>query len=107
MNTAEFRAVLHAMTNEEFTTFATEWGGTLLSREHAVQIFSANPEKYEADLCYRLKLPTEEEKRTAAAMESAGAAVSSARSARIALWISIAALTVSMIALIVSTHGRG
>ena len=96
MTESEYRAALDKMTEPEFSKFKTEFGGEG-TRDRYVSEFAHDP-KHERRLSQLLGRPTEAEKMTKAAVESARAATESAEHARLANRISVAALIAALLA---------
>lgn len=103
MTAAELKSALDCLTDGEFERFRKSFGGDYPTRQGYVDNFVHHPE-HERRLCQILGQPTQEERQTQAALNSAEAARASARSARWSMiWAGIA-VVVSLVALALSTR---
>lgn len=83
MTTAEFRDILHKMTDAEFDAFRKQFGGEG-ERESYVDQFVRNADKFEPIICRLLNVPTEKERLTKATLLATDAAILSEQHARTA-----------------------
>ena len=98
MTQDELRKILFKTDDPAFVKFLAELGGNLgRSRETVVSEFRPDNERR---LCYLLKQPTEEEKRTQAATISAEAATTSAQASKKSALASIVSAIVALLAAI-------
>ena len=101
MTVSEFKAILEGMSEQEFLDFRKEFGGDFTSLEGYVGNFVHDP-KQERRLCQILGVPSEDEKLTGAAMESAQSAKDASESAKTASILAGLALVLSAISFIFS-----
>jgi hypothetical protein len=92
MTLEEYNERLRELTDEEFQKFNNDFGGGQKTIEQRVREFVDYPE-HERRICHLLRLKTEAEKLTSAALKSADAAAQSASSAKLSMiWSAIACI---------------
>ena len=99
MNIQEYEEKLRALSSDEFRKFREDFGGGQKTIDECIREFVDHPE-YERRICQLLKLKTEAEKLTDAAINSASASMNSAKSARSSMRLSIIASLAALIAAI-------
>lgn len=117
MTADEYRTALEQLTDEKFASFRESWGGAKATREECVKefVYSTTPLQFEQTIVYWLKTlgvswlqlesvkAAEATARSVAAAESAaGSARKSVTAARVALLLSLVAMTITCLALFVS-----
>ena len=102
MNLKEYDKTLRDLTNEELLKFKIDLGGIeLMKIEEIVRNFVDHPEN-ERRICQLLGLKTEAEKKTDAIINTANAAMQSAKSARLSMIWSIVACLAAIAAVVVA-----
>ncbi len=101
MTIEEYRTKLNEITDDQFEEFRAKFGGAWKTREEYVREHARDP-RHERLICYFLGLKTEQEKWADAALSSAEAAASSAKTAKIACAMSLGAVVVGILTLILN-----
>lgn len=96
MTPDELNAKLNKMSDDDFKKFVAKYGGGYEDRQRLVRDFSENPAHGERRLCYLLGLPTEEERRTKATIDSAKSAKNSSLAAAVSALIALMSLVVAV-----------
>ena len=96
MNRQELEQALKGMTEDEFSKFSKDFGGGHGTYEGIVRAYVDNP-NLEGRLCQLLKIPTEDERRTKAALDAVRSSKRSATAAVISAIIAILSLLVTII----------
>jgi hypothetical protein len=104
MTLEEYDKRLRELTDEEFQTFSSDFGGGQKTIEQRVREYVDYPE-HERRICHLLGLKTEAEKLTDAALKSASAAYQSASSARLSMIWSAIACIAAIAAVVVAIIG--
>ncbi len=99
MTVKELREKLESISGDEFSVFIKKFGGTTESPESFVEAYCYNPEreKMERKLCYIFDIPTEDERRTSAAVQAGRGAKYAAIAAAISALISFGILLVAFV----------
>ena len=104
MTLEEYDKRLRELTIEQFQKFNSDFGGGEKNIEQRVREFVDDP-KHERRICHLLRLKTEAEKLTAAALKSANAADQSAASAKLSMIWSAIACIAAIAAVVVAIIG--
>ena len=96
MNREKLEEKLNRMSGNDFKVFIKKFGGDYTKPSQLIRNYIDHPE-WEPRLCQLLNLPTEDERKTQAAISASKSAKYAAIAAAISILISLAALIISLI----------
>lgn len=103
MNRTELQLALERRCPDELAAFYAKFGGGQQPIESFVQAFMQHPE-WEARLCHLLGFPTEDERKTDAALRSAEAALTSATAAKMSAAVAILSAAIAFCSLLATLY---